>query len=283
MNIINFESLCNQGSAKYNEDIIGFTPDGLWVLDGATGLNNKNLVSKESDAKWYVNWWNEYLYKNISKEKNLKEIIKEGIKKIDIEYKRILNNKSITKLDKPSSSICIVKLHKEKIEYLVLGDCALHTKINNKVSIQKDKKLCELDNNVYKEMEELPNLYDLTHDQIKISVMNTIISNRLKKNTKEGYWILEFEEEAVDNAIYGSIDVDKKISIMLTSDGYSCISDRYKLIEEEKLIDEVRKNGVGNIYSKLRKFEEEEFSTNRFPRFKIKDDSSCIYLEISVE
>ncbi|MGL5330648.1 MAG: hypothetical protein ACRDD7_15360 [Peptostreptococcaceae bacterium] len=185
-------------------------------------------------------------------------------------------------MDKPSSSICIVKIHEEKIEYLILGDCALHTIIEEKVFIKKDEKLCELDNKVYKQMESLPDLFNLSHDEIKKSVMNTIIENRLKKNTKDGYWILEFEEEAVDNAIYGNISIDKNISIMLSSDGFSCISDRYNLIKEEELIKEVIKYGAGNIYSRLREFEESEFSVNRYPRFKIKDDSSCIYLDINI-
>ena len=282
MEIKNCELLCHQGSAKYNEDIIGFTPRGLWVLDGATGLNNKNLVSSQSDAKWYVNWWDEYFYKNISQDKSLKDIIKEGVRKIKQEYTNKLENKSISKLDKPSSSLCVVKLHNDKIEYLLLGDCGLHIKTSNKVNVIKDKSLCELDNKVYKQMESLPNLINLTHEEIKSMVMDTIIQNRLKKNTKEGYWILEFEEEAVDNCIYGEFEVDKNTSIMLTSDGYSCVSDRYKLIEEEKLIDEVIKQGAGTVYNKLRKFEEEESSVNKYPRFKIKDDSSCIHLDISI-
>ena len=48
-------------------------------LDGATGLNNKNLMSNESDAKWYVNWWNKYLTCKYKKKIHLKKYIKDGI------------------------------------------------------------------------------------------------------------------------------------------------------------------------------------------------------------
>ncbi|MGL6105209.1 hypothetical protein [Romboutsia sp.] len=281
ININNYETLCCIGSAKYNEDTIGFTTNGFWVLDGATGLNNKNLVSNQSDAKWYVSWWNKYLYENINKDKSLKAIIKDGIQSIDKEYLNKLKSMEVSKLDKPSSSICIVKIDKDNLEYFILGDCALHIKTKKEVLIIKDKKLCDFDSQVYKEMESLPELYKLTHEQIKASVMDTIISNRLKRNTKDGYWILEFEEEAVDNSIYGNINIDDNMSIMLTSDGFSCISDRYNIIENENLIEEVKKHGVSSIYSKLREFEEEEFSVNKYPRFKVKDDSSCIYLDIN--
>ena len=42
LKINDYKLLCNKGSAKFNEDIIGLSPYGAWVLDGATGLNNKN-------------------------------------------------------------------------------------------------------------------------------------------------------------------------------------------------------------------------------------------------
>ena len=78
LKINDYKLLCNKGSSNFNEDIVGLSSYGAWVLDGATGLNNKNLVSNESDAKWYVNWWNKYLHENMKRNDSLKEIIKDG-------------------------------------------------------------------------------------------------------------------------------------------------------------------------------------------------------------
>ncbi len=41
-------------------------------------------------------------------------------------------------------------------------------------------------------MSKLSNLEEMAFDEIRTSVMDTIVSNRLKKNTKRaiGYWIL---------------------------------------------------------------------------------------------
>lgn len=274
------DTLCYQGSAKYNEDIIGFNPFGAWVLDGATGLNNKNLISCKSDANWYVNWWNNYLHKNIHNEMTLKELMFNGVKLISDEYYKKVDKNYIERLDTPSSSIAVIKFYNNKLEYFLLGDCTFYFKLGNEISVIKDRTLCVLDKLVYDEMEKLPNLDMLTFEEIKNSVMSTIISNRLKKNTKDGYWILDFDENAIDNAINGFININDNIKIMITSDGFSCISDRYKTIEEQNLINDVEKYGAGEIYSKLRNIESEDFSTTRFPRFKVNDDSSCIYLDI---
>ena len=155
--------------------------------------------------------------------------------------------------------------------------------IDNTVSIVKNKEVQDLDNKVYKKMENLPNLLTLSHEEIKNEVMDTIIENRLKKNTKDGYWILGFEEEAVDEALYGNIKIKKDVSLMLMSDGFSCVKDRYQLVKENKLIKIVREQGVKSIFSRLRKFEQEKLSINKYPRFKISDDSSCIYLNINID
>ena len=109
LKIKNCSLLCNQGTAPYNEDAAGITPFGVWVLDGATGLNGKNIVSDESDARWYSQWWNNFLHENIYRSDSLKEIMLDGIRSIKEEYKELVEGKDVKKLDLPSSSIAIVK------------------------------------------------------------------------------------------------------------------------------------------------------------------------------
>lgn len=275
------DTLCCKGSAKHNEDVIGMNSFGAWVLDGATGLNKKNLISNKSDANWYVNWWNSYLYKNIDSKFSLKEVITKGIELISKEYFNVIDKEKITNLDRPSSSIAAVKFYEDKIEYFLLGDCALHLKQKESLTILKDKTLCKLDRLVYDKMESLPNLKNLSFEEIKAEVIDIIIDNRLKKNTDNGYWILEFEKEAIKNSISGFINIDNNIKLMLTSDGFSCISDRYNEIKESELLDNVQENGVESIYNSLRNIEDDDYLTIKFPRFKVNDDSSCVYLDIS--
>ncbi|MEG0856684.1 MAG: hypothetical protein RSG52_09395 [Terrisporobacter sp.] len=280
LGVNNYKMLCNKGSGEYNEDIIGFTPFGAWVLDGATGLNNKNLVSKESDAKWYVSWWNNFLHQNISKEKSLKNIIKEGLGKIKDEYERKINNVKLDKIDTPSSSGLFIKFHKDKIEYLLLGDCTLIYSDNERANFIKDESVSVLDERVFEYMEKVSSLKKLTLEEKKNEVMPIIIDNRIKKNTFKGYWILEFSKKAVDNGLHGYINIGKDMKIMLTSDGFSSAFDRYNIFEKEEIINIAKKQGIEYIYNKIREIENKDKKAVEFPRFKISDDSSCIYLDI---
>ena len=280
LKINDYKLLCNKGSADFNEDIVGLTPYGAWVLDGATGLNNKNLISDESDAKWYVNWWNKYLHENINRNDSLKEIIKEGVENIKSEYFSLLKDNKVESLDYPSCAAAILKFHEDKIEYILLADCTLFVSNEKGFKLYKDMAIEKLDKMVYYAMENLENSESMTLNEKKSKVMPIIINNRLKKNTLYGYWSLEFSTEAIDNCLCGFIEIDDNTQIMLTSDGFSCACDRYDIFEKEDMLNIAKEEGIDYIYKKIRNLENEDYMSTKFPRFKISDDSSCVYLDI---
>ena len=280
IDIKEFKLLCEKGSESYNEDMVGICKKGAWVLDGATGLNNKNLISKESDAKWYVSWWNKYLEENISKNTSLKKIVLDGLEDIKKEYFLKLNGLKIEELDTPSASAIIIKLYEDKLEYFLLGDCTLLLNDLKKNTIIKDERVCQFDEEVLIRMSELNKIEKLSLVEKKNILLPLIIENRLKKNSEEGYWILEFNKEAVEKSIHGYINIENELKIMMSSDGFSCAWDRYNIFTEDEVMEIGQYKGIEYIKEKTRELEKEDKKGKIFPRFKESDDSSCIYLHI---
>lgn len=276
-----FKLLCDKGSGIYNEDMVGICDEGAWVLDGATGLNNKNLISKESDAKWYVSWWNKYLENNISKNKSLKEIVLEGLDDIKLEYLLKLNGIKFKELDTPSASAVILKFHKDKLEYFILGDCTLFLNKLNENIVIKDERVCKFDEEVFARMDKLNRSENLTIIEKKNILIPLIIENRLKKNSEQGYWILEFNKDAVEKSIHGYISIENEVKIMMSSDGFSCAWDKYNIFEIDKIIEIGQYRGINYIRDTIRKLEKEDNKGIIFPRFKESDDSSCVYLHVT--
>ena len=58
----------SKAGRQWNEDAYGISEKYGFVLDGATVLSGEHYTSSESDAKWYVDWWNKYLSQNIDKD-----------------------------------------------------------------------------------------------------------------------------------------------------------------------------------------------------------------------
>lgn len=280
IDIKEYKLLCEKGSGNYNEDVVGICKKGAWVLDGATGLNNKNLISEESDAKWYVSWWNKYLSENLNKNKPLKEIVLNGLENIKREYLLKLNGLEIQELDTPSASVVIIKFHKSKLEYFLLGDCTLMFKDLNKNLLIKDERVCKFDDDIFRKMDNLNKIEKLTIDEKKKILLPFIIENRLKKNSEEGYWILEFNKEAVEKAVHGFIDIENEAKIIMSSDGFSCAWDRYNIFNKNEIIEIGQYKGIEYIKNETRKLEDKDKKGLIFPRFKKSDDSSCVYLHI---
>ena len=282
IDIQDYKLLCHKGSGEYNEDIVRVCKYGAWILDGSTGLNKKNLISKESDAKWYVSWWDKYLYENINKDKSLKTIVCEGIENIKQEYLSTLAGIRLEKLDMPSASVAIVKFYKDKVEYFLLGDCTIVINDTNENIILKDDGVCKFDNMIFEKMKKLNNNNkSLSVKDKKDILLPYIIENRLKKNSEEGYWILEFDELAVEKSMHDYISINDELKLIISSDGFSCAYDRYNIFSVENIIQIVEENGIEYVNDKVRKLEHEDKNGLIFPRFKESDDSSCAYLQIT--
>ena len=151
---------------------------------------------------------------------------------------------------------------------------------NDENIIVKDERVCKYDDIIFEKMSKLNQKKSLTVKEKKNILLPYIIENRLKKNTEEGYWILEFDENAVEKSINEYIDISDELKIIMSSDGFSCAFDRYEIFETEEIMTIVKDKGIEHINEKIRQLEKEDKQGIIFPRFKENDDSSCIYLHI---
>lgn len=266
---------------KVNEDIFNITDRAAWVLDGATGLTNSNISGFKSDANWYVEKWNEYLSKNISKQEPLKEIIRAGIKEIREEYSKFNGFYSLSGLAYPCAAISVVRLLSEnEIEYFVLGDCTLLLK-NDKEELEiYDRKLEQLEDKIIEKIICEKNKNNINLLDAKELCLEDIRNTRLLKNKKSGYWILELNEEAVNHALTGVISVNKSSRICMMSDGFSQYYDTLNIVKNSnEFMTLLEENTIENLLADIRKVQESDNMCNKYPRLKKGDDSTIVYLE----
>lgn len=268
------------GVGKVNEDSCGYKDNTFWVLDGATGLNKRNFTDDVSDAHWYSSWWDSYLQENVRQEKSIEEMMLDGIDKIRNAYKLYCGDSVLEKIDLPSASITLVRLVDDELEYFILGDCKLYVDYGEKLEIIHDDSVSKLDEQVFNAMLSIENFYSLDLHESLSQVSDQIISNRMKNNTSDGYWILSFDENAVKNAKKGKIKIDENTRFMIASDGYYSYSDKYKLVDERLLLDATFKNGIEKIVESLRNFESDSEKIRKIPRFKDKDDCTCLCVSL---
>lgn len=278
MNILKYEKISLPGK-QINEDHASITSSSAWVLDGATGLGS-NRIHEKSDAAWFVNQWNEYLLNHIhNHETSLKEIVRKGIKTIKNKYYQTVKQE-VAPIDLPSSGIALIRFTHE-IEYFLLGDCSLLIKENESVKKYKDDRLEILDNQVIHAIKALRKDKNLSLEEAREAVKDILIKNRLLKNKPDGYWILGFDEEAVNYAITGTLSKNSYLEVLMMTDGFSAIEDKYAYINENQLLDDVRQKGLEYLYNLLRDIENKDASGILYPRLKQSDDASAVYIQLN--
>lgn len=281
MKIINKQILCEAGDFA-NEDVAGINEYGAWILDGATGLSGAKLTGEKSDARWYTKWWNVYLSNNLKNNIPLSEIIRNGILQVKIDFHKAINGKPCSKLDYPSSSIAVLKWHDNSIEYFSLGDCPMIIQREDNMEEITDRKISVLDQKVYDAINQIILEHHISAWDAKSLVLPMIKKHRLLLNKEDGYWILGFDIRAVRKASQGIINISEPMKILLSSDGFSALVDKYHTIEKEHFILQVEENGLPLLYENLRNIENLDREGIKYPRFKKSDDASAIYLEISI-
>lgn len=271
--------ISEKGTSPVNEDIAGRVDNCIWVIDGATGVGD-NHVDEISDARWYVSWWDKYLSENSNIDTSLNDIIRKGIYKVRNEYLSISKLRDIDKISSPSASIAVVRERNSELEFFVLGDCNIYIDANLPLAI-KDHRVDLHDNKVYKLMRKnmLFNLQEVRRDEESfISVYDLLRVNRSLKNTDDGYWILGFDENAVEQSINGRMKLSSGVKFLLASDGFTCSIEKYGIFREGEVFSNILDEDLKNMVEKIRRFEGSS-ACSTFPRFKTMDDLSCVYGE----
>lgn len=266
---------------RVNEDIFNISEKAAWVLDGATGLTGSNISRFKSDASWYVDKWNEYLKKNINDSKSLKEIIRFGISLIKEEYRAFSGFDNLQAVEYPCAAISLIRLVDEnKIEYFVLGDCTLLLKNDIEKLEIYDRKLEQLEEKIIDKIICEKNKNSISLLDAKKLCLEDIKNTRLLKNKVNGYWILELDEEAVNYALTGTVDISKDSSVCIMSDGFSQYYDTLNIAKNSKeFMELLKEKPIEELLEELRRVQENDGECNKYPRLKKGDDSTIVYLE----
>ncbi|GAA0814382.1 protein phosphatase 2C domain-containing protein [Clostridium tertium] len=279
----NIKALSRQGSnVKPNEDKITIIEGSAWILDGATGLTGKRITEKETDALWYVEALDDYLKKHINSSKDIKEIIKNAIKEVKEKYSKYDGFNDLEEIDYPCAALALVRFNSKELEYYVIGDCTLiYSQENESIKEIVDRKLIGLEENILRKMCEVSKVNNISVLDARKLCNDEVISVRKLKNKLNGYWILEFNEDAVDRGLYNKISINGEISICITSDGFSQFYDTFNLAQDYKaFINLLKESNVEAIFNTLYEEQEKDSNCNDYPRLKKRDDTSIIYFEL---
>lgn len=261
-----------KGCGKHpNEDAYGYSNNTLWVIDGATDVFNDNYLSEISDVQWIVQQLNCVLNEK-SSIISLKEMLRAAIESVRV---RALNVAPV--IDKipvnqlPTFSICCVRINRNNLEYLCIGDCALFCSSSPLIRYSDLRVLP-----FHYQVNEVKKKYQDNQNEYNIQVFKKVREIKKYINIEEGYWVGTLDSNVVDKSVEGCIDISQGDRILLCSDGFRPSLDEAKLVSfspndifDEKRIEQLVKNQI---------FSEEKYQLRT--GIDISDDKTILLAEI---
>ena len=270
--MLSHTSSISEAGGIINEDAVGSGPSYIFVIDGASGLNGRNIMNEESDAKWLSRSTANMLRERLP---DLKISISSIITSIMKDLAHLWKGNST---DYPSASIAIWRENDGQLEYFGLADCDASVMLRSgKVISWAEENVAKLDNLALKQMVAYSEEHQCSMEEARKACAEILIHNRQLKNTENGYWVLDPSCTGIPHARTYLIPAEKCDSVFLCSDGFSQLIGFGELPSIQSLHRAVKKSGLLPMKKTLFALQENDHEMTKLPRFKFRDDTSAVF------
>lgn len=272
-------------AGKPNEDAFGHTDQHAWVIDGATGVADSDLLAGASDARWLSHGVSDFFAREAARfGSDLKGLTRAAIETMKARFEREARRAVNGRYEWPSAAMILVQHEGHALHIANFADCRLlllgddgtfadYTERHGDRSPKSKARTAALLDKVGPDGDPfaLP------------EVMAYLRKARNYQNRADGYWILGIDPEATDHMPQWTVPLKGPVTGLLMSDGFASLAYDYKLLTPLELLAKARDEGLGAMVEAIRKFEREDDPQMKiYPRFKTCDDATAVLFRATV-
>ena len=282
------DAISEPGSSdRANEDGFGGNGSCAFVLDGASGLSQSQVMTQAaSDAAWLVAFATAWLERNVDAVATPDEVFTGLISAARDRFLAETGAAEVPRYAWPCASLAMIYSSESVTEFWGLGDCCVfigndrgHSEmllalpgygaVERAAALDHVKRTGGLDGSsgILQEPETLE------HQRQERSLQNTVES---------GVWTLGIVPETARHVVLHSITAAKPFYAILGSDGYAALVDSYRSHTPQSIVSAGRSEGLRPQFEALRHIERTlDPSGETYPRFKQSDDATAVLIEVS--
>lgn len=262
--------------AKQNDDTLGFQQKSAWVIDGATDLSDTPLTKTASDASWVAQVANTSL--NAWTYGDLREAVRAASETAANAFSYLTRGQNVERWQLPTASLLMVTENERGvIEGIDLGDCRVFALDSDGVQVTGGHD--GLDDEVKLAASQPETDKPLLKRKAAIE---TLRRNRAAINQEGGrFWTFGLHPACADHARAWTLALKRPAHLLLMTDGFAALTDRYKAYEPAALVKAAIAVGLQELGRELRAIEEADAGGSRHPRFKQSDDATAILLRLT--
>lgn len=271
-----------QGSGPVNEDGWGFAGSegdtrAVWVFDGVTGINGRNILGEGTDAAWLVARAQARLAELAALDISLPAILDRLVDGLCADWGRVVSSVTILDdYDPPAACLILAKRYDDGWRALRLGDSCLLARGDdgNLLTALPDNSF---DHWIAAEAQARRAAGVLDVRKLLDEFRPQLMASRQRRNAVGGYGILEANPAAKNFAEFMKIGFPREL--LICTDGFYRAVDHYGLHTTDTLVEAcAESDGVSRVLAGTRAVEMADPLCQRFPRLKPADDATAVML-----
>ena len=260
----------NASALKPNEDRLGMTNRCAWVIDGATDLAEPSLVGERSGASWLAAEAHFALGSTMSEdcEQTCRDLFEHLSARFEASRKRDV----VAKWEMPAAAFALAQLDDGVLEVAWAADCSV-------VKVAKGAHtLLTPHTDAVAERQDAESLgLGIGSAEVR---SEAVIKNRRAKRMDPDYKAMS---PSIANSLRSTSRASHSVNsgdfLLLMTDGFSAIFDRYGRYSYDEALEVILDIGLVGLAAEIRKEEARDSDCLNHPRFKVSDDASAILVK----
>lgn len=265
----------SKGDGHSNEDFFGWLPSTAWVLDGASGIDQK-MINGETAPRWFVQSFSAALADTLLKRPGLStlDLINHAIRQCRDQWNALSQSDAAM----PIATLAMLRVIDEQIELTSVGDCSIrYDDQAQNTQVFVDRSIEPFEQRTLRDLKSLQDSNPQTaHSVLKAKLKQRRRENRRFLNVAGGYNALSLSGVSQSNLTTTKIALFPGQEFLLSTDGLSRYSDVLELGDDRDLLRKTGSRPLNDILSEIRFAEEADPHCRRFLRVKTHDDVTGI-------
>jgi hypothetical protein len=260
--------------SKQNDDAFGFVGPRAWVLDGATDLDETPLMGGASDAAWIAHFANMHLH---GAGGELRDAVRAASAAAQAAFSRHTAGRAIDRWRSPISSLLIIEEIDSGVRGIDLGDSrifalggdgSIHVAGGPPDAVDAETALAAQQTDAGKPLLQ------------RTSTIQTLRRMRAELNREGASWTFCLDPTCADHARSWTLPLARPAHVLLMTDGFSALADRYRVYDAAGLVHAALQNGLQELGRELRLIEHQDATGSTHPRFKKSDDATALLMRL---
>ncbi|UIJ45804.1 serine/threonine-protein phosphatase [Sphingomonas cannabina] len=257
--------------ATPNDDRAGMALRHAWVIDGATDLGPPGLVGSQGGAAWLASEAQAAF--TVAADGAIETIFAGVADRLVAAYARDRTREPEGRWELPLASGLAVRIGGDALECGWLGDCSGLLRRGGQVV-----RLGPVADDRGKEIAHAASLAQ--HGLGNIKKNAPILADLRAGRGRPGIRVLGVLPEWMAEVETLRTPCAPGDELLLMTDGFAALVDSYAAYDTAGLMAAVAEHGLAAVAAELREIEQADIACARFPRFKVSDDATALWLRI---